>query len=766
MRTRYKALIGVTIGGLVLHKLFSETEKMAQNLARPGMNGYRDIVAELRNGGLGCDDGVGCAPQLGSIFNDANLYKKMAWGNLPRGVEVKRERERNRYHPTSDPTRSPPIIAQPPSPKSAKIPRGTRAPIGGAQAPIFNRPIAVAGRNVGRGPHFARGGRGWNGWGGRGWNGWGNDMNGMGDVSGLGGFKFKRFFAAPIKAVKKVIAPAHKQVKKVTNKVTNVVKRDLSKVTDTLKRDYRTGKKLITRDMRGFIKPVKSAFKQSVRDLKNFTKPVIRDFTNAMTLLRLKDPLFKKLAPIKPRVEYDNAGTPIYLDENGNEITQAEYQRLQAESAAWNVMIAAMEASALGEVQYEQATDTFWCQDSGGAWWSWNKTTSVWIPFKEEPKDDPYNGTGIIPLVVDYESDMQPNAVNDYSEPTWDDDTGKWWQQEATGAWWYFDSNANAWAQESSTAASDNYDPNSVYDDADYLRSLTAQDAGATGIWDEGTNKYWTQDETGVWWWWSDVANAWQPDVVVDSVVMERQSGHTDANRGFLAWLFDWGDGGLGYLTNRETGNRLFVLRQLGDTVAEIPIKADKNGVIYADNGGTLGCMGCVDDLAGPGLGLTIFGRSYGRSRDNVERIAKEVASYTSPGSALYKYVKTKQPKIYREYRKGWHDAAPYVMIVGGVVLSVASLSLASPAGAAMVAGGVANLAAQGYTDYSKRETRKDAEEEERNWQVQDDAARARALESAGESAVSSDALLPTFGDLFDWNWWTGNSGSSYYDQG
>jgi hypothetical protein len=190
------------------------------------------------------------------------------------------------------------------------------------------------------------------------------------------------------------------------------------------------------------------------------------------------------------------------------------------------------------------------------------------------------------------------------------------------------------------------------------------------------------------------------------------------------------------------------VQRHPGRKPSATPIKADGRGNLYAWKGSQRHHLGCIDGLCGiEGLGMELFGRTYGQIRNNVDTTAKDIASKISPSAATYKYVKQSHPTVFHKYRKTQAKAAPYELIVGGTALTVVTYGAGSAAGVAAIAAGTAELAAQGYHDYKVHEAPVDSplSAEYDPAQLQRDADQKAiddaALQSAGESAVASDSM-------------------------
>ncbi len=572
---------------------------------------------------------------------------------------------------------------------------------------------------------------------------------GMGDTDDGLGFSLH-------KLVKKIVAKPVQDIKKVTTKV----KTEIKKATVAVKKDIAKVSKVA-------MKPLQRDFGNA---FKAITKPLKHDFGSAFALLRTKDPLFKKIAPIKPvALESSASGITTYHDANGDTITEDQFNQQNAEADAFNQQIADMQANAPGEVQFDSSTGLYWAQDASGAWFQYDPTSKSWAPEQAPVVSDPYPGdTSASSSNASSTGDAQTAQPGD-SLPAgvvYDPGTQLYWAQDDDGSWWYFDADSGVFVQEaaeptaSSPAAQANaYTPDTGAEQA-YIDQIEAQEAGQGGsayagaqasqdsqaIVQDVNGMYWSQDPDRSWYWWSDDVQAWQPDVPVKQpVVVEQETG---TGGGLFKWLNKWGLGGLGHLTSRETGNRMFVLRQLGDYVEALPLKADRDGKVYVNIGGGMGCLGCVDDIAGAeGLGFKLFGRTWGEVRSNVDTIAKDIASKVAPSAALYKYVKEKHPKVFKEYRREEHTATPYALIAGGTVLTVVSLGAGSAAGVAAIASGVAELGAQGYTDYAKHQANVQSE------RAQNAVDEATALESAGSSAVASNDTVPWFSA----DWWMGD---------
>lgn len=591
-------------------------------------------------------------------------------------------------------------------------------------------------------------------------------LNGLGD-DGLGGLK--KFFKKPQEVLKKIIAPANKIVKKINAPI----KTAISKVNTQIKQDISRVNAQIKRDFANVSAPV-------IRDFTKAASLVKRDFSNAVALLRYYDPLVKKLFPYKQPDAV--TGAMLYYDANGNEISEAEYNRLMVEAEKLEREMELMRASAGGnEIMFDPDTGLYWYLDpKTNQWYQWDMSAHHWFsdsvqitPPEDEGDDMIDEGNGGGGGGGESQGDGGDGTF-DGSLPdgvAFDDVTGLyWWQDPESGAWWYSSTADGEYKLEASSSASSQMETRadeagsygqSVYEDAEYLERLansrTSSSDEVEGTWDESTGKYWHRDRDGDFWWWSDDIQAWQPDGAVVPQVVEQVNPYS---REELGWD-GWGVGSLGHLANVHTGNRLYVMRALGNGVETSPVLADKYGKIFTANGGGMHALGDVDDIAGEeGLGFKVFGRSYGQIRDNVEKVAKDVAGHVTPSGAIYSYIKKNNPNIYKSWHKGVKDTSPYLLIVGGTVLSVASYGAASPAGAAMIAAGVAQAGAQGYSDYAKREAQKDADQSQKDY----DAEQARQIEQAAlQSAETSatDSLLEK--PFYDWDWWlTGDPDYSY----
>lgn len=697
-------LVTLGIGAAVIRSMLKEAEKTATAMKLQDYFPQREFIDVQAMGRsddpealgflLGCiNDGLGCADMPGMGCTDGALGFNIF--NSPYLVRQGFEGGRNQV-PTNLPQRGL---------TSGRDPVGapTRIMATGRQSlsPAFRQRIVAV----------ARGGR----------------NIGMGDYDDGLGFSFKKIikkaFKAPEAAIKKIVAP----VKKVVSKVTTKVASDLKKVATVVKKDI-------------------------ARTAKQVVKPLKTDFGNAFNLLRAKDPLFKKIAPLKPQaVESSATGVTEYHDAAGNVITEADFNAQQATVDAFNQQMADMEATAPGEIQFEESTGLYWSQDAAGNWFTWNDAHKGWEPdTSAQLVTDSYASQGATAdatISQQTQTDSLPDGV------IYDEGTQLYWAQDDAGNWFYFDEASQQFIQEA-PASTQNVQEMLPDNDSEQslINQINSEEAGnssqgdtVVGFWDEGTGKYWYQDPDLSWWWWSEAVQEWQPDAPIQPTVVEHETG---TGGEFWSWLFDWGKGGLGHLTSRQSGNRLHVLRALGNQVEAIPLKADKDGNVYAAIGGSLGCLGCIDDLAGAdGLGFKLFGRTWGEVRENTANIAKDVAGHVTPSGALYKYIKGHNPKTYKEFHREVKSATPYALIVGGTALTVVSLGTGSAAGAAAIAGGVAELAAQGYKDKVQHDLKQDAEK------AANDYDEAVALQSAGSSAVREDRMNP----VFSWGWWVGD---------
>lgn len=93
------------------------------------------------------------------------------------------------------------------------------------------------------------------------------------------------------------------------------------------------------------------------------------------------------------------------------------------------------------------------------------------------------------------------------------------------------------------------------------------------------------------------------------------------------------------------------------------------------------GSMGCGQDSMN-GLGFSFKSLTWGsKAHDRITRVMSKV----DPSFAAYKYVKSRQP-LWSRYRRIWGYSAPYVMIAGAAVATVYTGGAAAPALAAAVA--------------------------------------------------------------------------------
>lgn len=195
------------------------------------------------------------------------------------------------------------------------------------------------------------------------------------------------------------------------------------------------------------------------------------------------------------------------------------------------------------------------------------------------------------------------------------------------------------------------------------------------------------------------------------------------------------------------------------------PILADSKGNLYVTKGGSMHRIGSIDDLCdgNAGMGCASFGRDMGNGLSGgfksflkkLDPVAKKVASRITPSGFLYERLQ-KNPKVYKEYRKAVHTATPYALIVGGAVATVATVGIASPVGVAAIAGGVAELGAQGYSDYKTHEAEKEYDKTMDEIAEQD---RLNEAISSGDVIQNSQGLTPSGGPAAgeipggDWPW-------------
>lgn len=210
----------------------------------------------------------------------------------------------------------------------------------------------------------------------------------------------------------------------------------------------------------------------------------------------------------------------------------------------------------------------------------------------------------------------------------------------------------------------------------------------------------------------------------------------------------DWSMGGLGALHDRRTGRPVVVARRRpGNRLEVTKLHADRHGNVFGYGGATLHRLGHVDGLAGAeGLGFSLFGRSFGQIRNKVVKVERKAHDVFDPVAIGYKKL-SQNPTWYKRYRRADKAATPYLLIAGGTALSVATLGAGSAAGAVAIASGVAELGAQAYADKKKQDARHAYNEAggDAGPQPQVDAA---ALQSAGESSVYGDTIPSGSGDL------------------
>jgi hypothetical protein len=541
----------------------------------------------------------------------------------------------------------------------------------------------------------------------------------IGDMDGLGFAKklkkaVKKAVKAPVKAVQKVVKKPVQAVKKVAAQA----KRDVKTVTKPLVRDFKKAGAIVQRDFTKAAKIVKSDFTRGAAQVQ-------RDFRGAGAMAQAIGG--KKSKPSK---QMRSTGGTIYLDENGNEITEAQYNALMA--------------------QYEAMYSGY----------------------------DPNQTTGIMPPDYQYDANYgyDPNeafGADQYNTPSptysMDQVYADWFAQgqEEPGGYGFDDRDVLAYAQgyADQTGFADgtvpytgdylwdmptgyDYDPLAAFYLPQELQDDTFDVYGASMT--DGNSFIMPYNEPStpfsadeLWIGYEDPdawtrGGQWTPEPSGHGYGNPYQGGMELPgywqNYGGFDW--NWDSDGLGDLTIKPGAHKNmspavlsmlrsqqkpntsgYVLRDPNEK--PITLKADKNGMVYAKNGGSMHRVGPLAKLAKAlGLGCDCFGRDMGVSGlggfldflKKSEKTAKKVASYTTPSGFAAAQFKKRDPKLYKETTKVLGQSKPYVMIAGGTALTVLSVGAASPAGVAMIAGGVASLGAQAYGDIATREAEKDLE--------------------------------------------------------
>lgn len=503
-------------------------------------------------------------------------------------------------------------------------------------------------------------------------------VNGSFQEQGLAGFGSK---------LKKAVKKKTKKLISVAKKPLQVVKRDVKKVAAQVK-----------------------------RDVKNVTKPVVRDFTKAAKLVKTDfsraGSLFggKKKAPSK---QMQSTGGTIYLDENGNEITQAQYDALMAQYNAEYYQTPGFVPedpnTTFGADQFNTDSPTFTMDQVAADYFGQSQ---------EEPGGSGFNDMDVLAYSQGYadETGFADGTVPYTGSDLWEMPTG--YDYDPLAAF---------------------YLPQDVQEDTFdvYGGDMTSGNSMIMPVGDPSTpfsaDELWIgYDDPDAW----SRGGAWSPEPSGHGYGNPYEGGMQMPgyweNYGGFDW--DWQNDGLGDLVLKPGAHRnaspavVSMLKSQmkpntygyfmrPERIKPTTFQADKKGMVYARNGGTMHRVGPLTKFARAlGLGCADFGRDMGVSGlggfldflKKSEKTAKKVAQYTTPSGYAAAHFKKHDRKHYKETTKALNVAKPYALIAGGTALTVLSVGAASPAGVAMIAGGVASLGAQAYSDVATREAEKD----------------------------------------------------------
>lgn len=503
-----------------------------------------------------------------------------------------------------------------------------------------------------------------------------------------------------------------------------------SKLKKAVKKAVKKPVALVQRD-------VKKVAAQVKRDVKNVTKPVVRDFKKAGALVKADltrgaaamkrdfqgaGALFKGGSKKKPSKQMQSTGGTIYLDENGNEITEAQYNALMAQYQAEYGQTPVADPNdpnayqPFGADQFDAETPTYSMDEVAAGFFQQEQQEPGGDGFQEldvlayaQPYADetgfadgtvPYTGQQMWDMPTGY--DFDPLAAiylpQDLQEQTWDAYAG----QMTSG------DNLIMPAGEPATPFS--ADELWIgYEDPDAWSRGAAWSPEPTGI-GYGNPYYGGTRLPGYWEGYGGFDWNWENDGLGDLVL--KPGAHRNASPAILSMI---------HSQERPNTYGYFIPQPGKKPPHSTPIifKADKQGMVYARNGGGLHKVGPLTTLARAlGLGCADFGRDMGVQGlggfldflKKTEKTAKKVASYTTPSGFAASQFKKRDPHYYHQTTKVLKQVKPYALIAGGTALSVVSVGAASPAGAAMIAGGVASLGAQGYSDIAQHEAEKDLE--------------------------------------------------------
>lgn len=501
-----------------------------------------------------------------------------------------------------------------------------------------------------------------------------------------------------------------KAVKKVVKKPASLIKRDLKKVTSQAKRDLKNATKPLVRDFRKAGALVKA-------DLTRGAAAMQRDFQGAGALFKGGG------SGKKPSKQMQSTGGTIYLDENGNRITEADYNALMAQLTQ---EYGGTDPNAL---PYDAAIQS----DVDSPTYSMDQVAADY--FANQQNTPGYDGqpeTDILAYAQDYadETGFADGTVPYTGQAMWDMPTGYDFDPLAAFTLPYDLQQDTLDAYGASMTSGDNlimpagepatpYSADELwigYEDPDAWSRGAAWSPEPTGHGYGNPMAYDGQQGVPMPGWWQDYGGFdwnWENDGLGDLVL--KPGAHRNTSPAVLSMV-----------RSQERPNTYgwFIPRPNKKPPYTRPIifKADKKGVVYATNGSSLHRVGPLDKLAKAlGLGCADFGRDMGTTGANglggfldflkkAEDKAKKVSSYITPSGFAAAHFKKHNERRYKQTTGVLRQAKPYALIAGGTALTVLSVGAASPAGVAMIAGGVASLGAQAYSDVATHEAEKDLE--------------------------------------------------------
>lgn len=531
-------------------------------------------------------------------------------------------------------------------------------------------------------------------------------------LEGLEGFgsklkkKFKKAVKAPVSIVKKAIKAPTQLVKKATKQV----KRDVKNVSKPLVRDFRKAGGMVKRDFTNAAGMVKHDFTKAAGMVQSdFTRGAAqmkRDFQGAGAMFGKKK---------KPSKQMESTGGTIYMDENGNEITEAQYNALMAQYESEYFQTPGFVPddpnaySTYGADQFNVDSPTYSMDQVYADWFAQNEN---------QPGTDGQQDLDVLAYAQSYadETGFADGTVPYTGGQMWDMPTG-----------YDFDPLAAVYLPEE--LQRETWDA--------YASDMTSGDslimpAGEPSTPFSADELYIGYEDPDAW----SRGAAWSPEPSGHGYGNPYQGGMEMPGywQDYGGFDWNWENDGLGELVIRPGAHRgnmspavLSMIKSQRKPnsygyfmrpIRERPtvFKADKRGMVYAKNGGSLHRVGPLNKLAKAlGLGCADFGRDMGDGLGGFldflkksEKVAKKVSSYTTPSGFAASQFKKRHRKQYKETTKVLGHAKPYIMIAGGTALTVASVGALSPAGVAMIAGGVASLGAQAYGDIATREAEKD----------------------------------------------------------